>query len=61
MQTGDEEKIQLSVDRMKTTPDAALLFVQLCVKYSTRPCCKDNEREAIISILSILYRNDKLT
>lgn len=61
MQTGDKEKIMVSMDRMKTTPDAALVFVQLCVKYSTGHRCKDNEREAIISILSILYKNKNLT
>eukprot|EP00592_Proboscia_alata_P006408 CAMPEP_0194354490 /NCGR_PEP_ID=MMETSP0174-20130528/2647_1 /TAXON_ID=216777 /ORGANISM="Proboscia alata, Strain PI-D3" /LENGTH=464 /DNA_ID=CAMNT_0039123463 /DNA_START=161 /DNA_END=1555 /DNA_ORIENTATION=- len=61
MQKGDEEKLLLSMDRMKTTPGAGVLFVQLCVKYSTGHRCKDAEREAIISILSILYTNKKLT
>ena len=61
MQSGDEKKMLHSFDEMKIKPDVGLLTAQLCVRYYTGGRCKDVERKAILSMLSVLYKYKKLT
>lgn len=59
LQEANEKELILSMDDLKSTPDAGRAIVQASVDAALE--CKDPEREAIISVISILYRNGKLT
>ena len=59
MQESNKEELLLSMDECLGTPDAGRTIVQASVDRAID--CKDAEREAIISVLSILFTNDKLT
>ena len=59
MQENNQEELILSMDDLKATPNAGHVIVQASL--DTAIDCKEAEREAIIAILSILYRNNKLT
>ena len=55
----DEEELLLSMDELKSTPNAGLTMVKvnldICID------CKDSERDAIFTIFSLLYKKGKLT
>jgi translation initiation factor 4G len=59
MQDKNEEELLRSMDDLKATPNAGEVIVQTYIDAITE--CKIEEREAIICILSILYRNHKVT
>mmetsp|Transcript_23891 Transcript_23891/g.35422 ORF Transcript_23891/g.35422 Transcript_23891/m.35422 type:complete len:313 (+) Transcript_23891:740-1678(+) len=59
MQEENEKELILSMDDFKFTPNAGQVIVQASVDMAID--CKEAEREAIISVISILYRNGKLT
>lgn len=59
MQEENEKELILSMDDLKFTPNAGKVIVQASVDMAID--CKEAEREAIISVISILYRNGKLT
>lgn len=56
---GDVDELLLSYDEIAATPDAAITMVQKCMD---RLCdCKDDERQAIIQVLTTLYDKGKLS
>jgi MIF4G domain. len=59
MQEKNEEELLRSMDDLNSTPNAGEVIVQTLTDAITE--CKIEEREAIISILSILYRNHRVT
>jgi translation initiation factor 4G len=59
MEHKNKDELLLSMDDLKATPNAGKVIVQTSVDKALD--CKDAEREAIISVLSILYTNGKLT
>jgi len=59
MEDPNEEDVLLTFDECKGTPKAGHVIVQVSVDAALE--CKDKERAAIISIISILFRKGKLT
>jgi len=59
MESNNKEELLLSMEDLKATPDAGRVIVQASVDAAID--CKDAERAAIITVLSTLYSNGKLT
>lgn len=59
MQEPDEKELLLSMDELSGTPDAGKTMVQVYCEGSFE--CKDDERKAVIKILSFLFQKGKLT
>lgn len=59
MEDPSEEDVLLTFDECKGTPRAGHVIVQVSVDAALE--CKDKERAAIISVISILFRKGKLT
>jgi len=59
MQDSNKENLLLSMDETSNTPDAGKTIVQ--VNIDSAIDCKEEERIAIISMISLLFTNGKLT
>ena len=59
MEDPNEKELLLSMDETKGSPDAERIIVQTSLDAAVD--CKDEERAAISQILSILYKNSRLT
>lgn len=59
MEDPNEKELLLSMDETKGSPDAERIIAQAILDAAVD--CKDEERAVIIQVLSILYKNERLT
>jgi hypothetical protein len=59
MEDPNEKELLLSMDETKGSPDAERIIVQTSLDAAVD--CKDEERAAITQVLSILYKNNRLS
>jgi len=59
VESRDVKELLLSMDELRTTPDAGRTLVQL--NLDTSLDCKDSERDGIFTMLTTLYKNRKLS